>query len=193
MITMTGVTRRGFVLVGLLGLAGCATSAPPRIYTLAMKPGTQQASGPASLSVVGVAIPKYLDRPQIIQHGGAYQLDVAEFDRWGEPFADMVTRVLIADLSQRLPKTQVFRDDSPTATNAADSLQVDFSRFDPDPDNTVVLAARWTLRGGSLLAEDSNRLTVKPASDAIADIVAAMSQALGELADKIATAVASSG
>ena len=57
----------------------------------------------------------------------------------------------------------------------------------------LVLAARWTLRGASLIAEDSTRLTVKPASDAIPDIVAAMSQALGQLADRIAAAAARAG
>ena len=200
-MTGIGMTRRGLLSVGLgLGtlapvaiVAGCSQSPQPRIYTLAIQPGTQLAGGPATLSVVGAAIPKYLDRPQIIQHGGPYQLDVSEFDRWGEPFADMVTRVLLGDLAQRLPKTQVFREESPTATNSAASVQVDFSRFDPDPDGTVVLAARWTLRGASLIAEDSNRLTVKPASDAIPDIVAAMSQALGQLADRIAAAAAQAG
>lgn len=202
MISMIGMatTRRGFLSIGLVSaavgsaalLAGCSTSPTPSIYTLAIQPGTQLAGGPSSLSVVGAAIPKYLDRPQIIRHGGPYQLDVSEFDRWGEPFGDMVTRVLIGDLAQRLPKTQVFRDESPTATNAVASVQVDISRFDPDPDGTVVLVARWTLRGTNLIAEDSNRLTVKPASDAIPDIVAAMSQALGQLADRIAAAVARS-
>ena len=197
-MTGIGMTRRGLLSVGLglgtLGsvasLAGCAGSPQPRIYTLAIQPGTQLAGGPATLSVVGAAIPKYLDRPQIIQHGGPYQLDVSEFDRWGEPFADMVTRVLLGDLAQRLPKTQVFREESPTATSSAASVQLDISRFDPDPDGTVVLVARWTLRGANLIAEDSNRLTVKPASDAIPDIVAAMSQALGQLADRIAAAAA---
>lgn len=177
-----GTTRRGLFSIALGSialLAGCADSPQPRIYTLAIQPGTQLAGGPSSLSVVGAAIPRYLDRPQIIQHGGPYQLDVSEFDRWGEPVGDMVTRVLVGDLAQRLPKTQVFRDESPTATNALASVQLDISRFDPDPNGTVVLAARWTLRGADLIAEDFNRLTVKPASDAIPDIVAAMSQALG--------------
>jgi hypothetical protein len=40
------------------------------------------------------------------------------------------------------------------------------------------------------VTEDTNRLTVKPASDADADLVAAMSQALGLLADKIAATFA---
>jgi uncharacterized protein len=199
-MTGTATTRRGFLSIGLgapmLGLAllaGCADSPQPRIYTLAIQPGTQLAGGPSSLSVVGAAIPRYLDRPQIIQHGGPYRLDVSEFDRWGEPFGDMVTRVLVGDLAQRLSKTQVFRDSSPTATNAAASLQLDISRFDPDPDGTVVLVVRWTLQGKALIAEDSNRLTVKPASDAVPDIVAAMSQALGQLADRIAAAAAQAG
>ena len=49
-----------------------------------------------------------------------------------------------------------------------------------------MLVARWTLTAANGVIEDSNHLTAKPASDSDADIVAAMSQALGLLADKIA-------
>jgi uncharacterized lipoprotein YmbA len=190
-------TRRGFLTLGLmsaglgmLGLAGCSSSSPAQIFSLAIQPGTELETGPTTLAVASAAIPKYLDRPQIVRHGGAYQLEVAEFDRWGEPFGDMVTRILVGDLAQRLPKAQVFKADSPTATAAAATLQIDFSRFDPDPDGTIVLVARWTLTATNGVTEDTNRLTVKPASDADADLVAAMSQALGLLADKIAATFA---
>jgi hypothetical protein len=53
-----------------------------------------------------------------------------------------------------------------------------------------VLVARWTLTAATGVTEDSNRLTVKPASDSDPDLVAAMSQALGLLADKIAATFA---
>jgi uncharacterized protein len=192
-MTEVHVARRRFLLIGflsaglgILSLAACSASPKPQIFSLAIQPGTELGGGPASLAVASAAIPKYLDRPQIVRHGGAYQLYVAEFDRWGEPFGDMVTRILVGDLAQRLPKTQVFKADSPTATAAAATLQIDFSRFDPDPDGTIVLVARWTLTAANGVTEDSNRLTVKPASDSDADLVAAMSQALGQLADKIA-------
>ena len=56
-MTGIGMTRRGLLSVGLglgtLGpvaiLAGCAQSPQPRIYTLAIQPGTQLAGGPATL------------------------------------------------------------------------------------------------------------------------------------------------
>ncbi len=192
-------TRRGFLALclmsagfGVFALAGCSTSPTPQLYSLAIQPGTRARGRPRNPSgCQRRPIPKYLGRPQIVRHGGAYQLDVAEFDRWGEPFADMVTRTSWwAILAQRLPKAQVFKADSQTATAAAATLQIDFSRFDPDPDSTIVLAARWTLTTANGVTEDTNRLTVKPASDADADLVAAMSQALGLLADKIAATFA---
>jgi len=88
-----------------LSLAACSTSPKPQIFSLAIHPGRELEGSRASLAVASAVIPKYLDRPQIVRHGGAYQLDVAEFDRWGEPFGDMVTRILVGDLAQRLPKT----------------------------------------------------------------------------------------
>jgi uncharacterized protein len=187
------VTRRRLLLVALAGaaFAGCSTSAPPRLYTLASRPGPTLAHGPATIAVRDVALAKYLDRPQIVRRGGVYQLEAAEFDRWGEPLSDMVTRVLIEDLSQRLPGSQVFRDASPTATDAQATLEIDISRFDADPDDTVVLAARWALRHGEQPGPaQSARFTAKPASKSTTDLVAAMSDALGQLADRIAASLA---
>jgi len=66
-------TRRGFLTLGLmsaglgmLGLAGCSTSPTPQIFSLAIQPGTELETGPATLAVASAAIPKYLDRPQIV-------------------------------------------------------------------------------------------------------------------------------
>jgi uncharacterized lipoprotein YmbA len=188
------VSRRQLLLVGVAGgaLAGCTASTPPRLYTLASRPGPVLAHGPATTAVRDAALAKYLDRPQIVRRGGIYQLEAAEFDRWGEPLSDMVTRVLIEDLSQRLPASQFFRDASPTATDAQATLEIDISQFDADPDDTVVLAARWALRLGDQPGPaQSARLTAKPASKSTADLVAAMSQALGQLADRIAASLAS--
>jgi uncharacterized lipoprotein YmbA len=188
------VSRRCLLLVVLAGaaLGGCSTSTPPRLFTLASRPGPMLAHGPATIAVRDAALAKYLDRPQIVRRGGVYQLEAAEFDRWGEPLSDMVTRVLIEDLSQRLPGSQIFRDASPTATDAQATLEIDISRFDADPDDTIVLAARWALRRGAQPGPaQSARLAAKPASKSTADLVAAMSEALGQLADRIAASLVS--
>ncbi len=49
----------------------------------------------------------------------------------------------------------------PDGDPAAATLQIDFSRFDPDPDGTIVLVARWTLTATNGVIEDSNHLTAK--------------------------------
>jgi uncharacterized protein len=175
-------------------LAGCASS-NPQVFTLAVQPGAPAAVAsptgvPAAIAVATAGIPKYLDRPQIVRRGGSYQLDVSEFDRWGEPFADMVTRVLIGDLALRLPDSQVFRDGSATATGATATVQLDLSRFDGEADGTVILAARWTVTRVGAAIPETARISARPAGDSTADLVAAMSQALGQLADKIAVSLA---
>ncbi len=188
------LSRRDLIaLMAALPLAACASS-NPQVFTLAVQPGTPAAApaagAPAAVAVATAGIPKYLDRPQIVRRGGSYQLDVSEFDRWGEPFADRVTRVLIGDLSLRLPDSQVFREGSAAATSATATVQLDLSRFDGEADGTIILAARWAVaRGGGAIAE-TGQFSVRPAGDSTADLVAAMSQALGQLADKIAVSLA---
>jgi len=191
-------TRRGFLTLGLmsaglgmLGLAGCSTSPTPQIFSLAIQPGTELETGPATLAVASAAIPKYLDRPQIVRHSDAYELQIAGLERWGEEMHDMVTRVLIENLSLRLPASQVVGASGPLTIRADVTVEVDISRFDADQNGKVFLDARSAVqRDGRRPSVWSDRITVQPASPSVTDLVAAMSDALGELSDHIAQVLA---
>jgi len=159
--------------------------------------GSTQPGEPTKVSVKTVQIAKHLDRPQMVRYSDAYQLQTSEFERWGEGFSDMTTRVLVENLAQRLPHDQVFAASGALTTAGDVSVEVDIVRFEPDPQGTVLLDARWAAvpRQGPDQGIRSEQIQVKMASDSAADQVAAMSEALGQLADRIAAAalVASTG
>ena len=226
MNTLPSRRRAIQAIVLTLAIAGCADTPPAKIFTLAPQPGqpaarsgssssvaataratstrrstaragTTQPSEPTKVSVKTVQIAKYLDRPQMVRYSDPYQLQTSEFERWGEGFSDMTTRVLVENLAQRLPHEQVFAASGALTTAGDVSVEVDIVRFEPDPQGTVLLDARWAAvpRQGPDQGIRSEQIQVKMASDSAADQVAAMSAALGELADRIAAAalVASTG
>jgi uncharacterized lipoprotein YmbA len=172
-----------------LTLVGCLGSATPSKYYVLSATGPEnerRPEGPA-ISVGPVTLAKYLDRPQIVTRPTANQLDVAEFDRWGGRLEDNVAQVLAEDLSRRLgtARVTVFPPEPVGRTEARVSVTI--TQFERVANGDVVLEARWRivpLRGEPVV--DSSRFTKRPSGTDYGATVAAMSDALGDLSDKIA-------
>jgi uncharacterized protein len=171
-----------------LCLTSCASQSA-KIYTMtALDKGSPVAGRPVTISVATVGIPKYLDRPQIVRRASAVELGVAEFERWGEPLGDMVQRVLAQDLTQRLPRGSVVTTSRTLTGDETSSIELDLSRFDADADGTIVLDVQWRIRrnGRGLSSLQSVHITRRPADATTPATVKAMSDALGDLAARIA-------
>ena len=184
---MTHPSRRLVLLAPLLA-AACASS-DPVYYSLAPVPGTPQGGGPRTVEIRRPGLAGYLDRPEIVRSGTDYRLQVASGERWGEPFGDLVARVLAEDLTGRLPGTAVFTSTGAISSESAAAVELDLQRFDLDAGGTVVLLAqvsvtrgrgsRWRQAQGFRL----QRMSVPPGTPGL---VATMSGLVGELADGIA-------
>lgn len=188
-MTRSSPSRR-HVLAGsglLLLLAACSTTPPPRLFTLAPRPATPSRPFAATIAVRRVQLPKYLDRLQIVSYRDPYELQYSEFVVWGENLSDMTTRVLAENLSERLPQSQVYLSAGSFADATADiTLETSIDKFDPDPSGVVVLAAQWAAhRQGYPDQIRSEQIRVTPSTKDPTGQVAAMSDALGQLADRI--------
>jgi uncharacterized lipoprotein YmbA len=188
-------------------LARCQGSPPSRFYTLAARPAQDPASKVSrTILVQPVQTAKYLDRSEIVRYGSPYELTLSEFDRWGEGLGDMTTRILVEDLAQRLPHSQIYAaSGSLTPSGADETLEVNVTKFEPDSAGTVVLAAHWTIhrKAGRDRLRTQQFQVLAAAANATKDAatggaptgserldptsqVAAMSDALGQLATEIA-------
>ncbi|GAB5468607.1 MAG: hypothetical protein Kilf2KO_16370 [Rhodospirillales bacterium] len=184
---------RALLFASVLLLGACASDPPPNVFTLVALPATQSLpAGGSVISVEPVDIPRYLDRPQIVRYGTTYQLEVSETARWGEPFGAMVTRVLIQDLSLRLPGAQIFTDGDAASVPAQRVLEVSFTGFEPDPTNTIVLSARWVVRQANdrtVLSSDAAEIRTTARDATMAGLASAMSDALAQLSQRIASSL----
>lgn len=184
--------RRTLLLAAALLPAACA-SPDPRLYTLRAVSGPTRTGGPHAITLRQVSLARYLERPQIVRSSEAYRLDIQANDWWGEPLAAMVGRVLGEDLTQRLPGTQVFNEAGAISPDSDARIEVNILRLDADASGAVVLNAQVAIAGptGEPTAH-AVHLTVRPADASLEAQVAATSQAVGQLADAIATQVAGS-
>ena len=179
--------RRVFLLV-ILALASCR-SADPSYYTLAPLPGPVLGGAPTLVELRRPGIAGYLDRSEIVRSNSPYQLKLDSNERWGEPFSDMVARVLAEDLHNRLPRTAVFTSTGAISADTGARVEIDVQRFDADASGQVQLLAQIAItRGDNREAATAQtvRIAVSPPGTATRDYVQAMSQALGQMADRIA-------
>ena len=187
---------RTLILVLAAALTACSltgTSAPSRFYVL---DATAEGPAPSSLNDVAVGVGPiilagYLDRPQMVTRTPGAEVSVAEFDRWGEPLRESVSRVLAANLGRLLGTERVQRHPWRASRDVEIAVEVDVERFDGERGGSVVLDVNWRLRSDGAPVQRAAHIVEETRGGDYADLAAAMSRALARLSTEMATAVSS--
>jgi uncharacterized protein len=189
---MSGMLRPAVLAALGLALALAACSSPdPVLYTLAPAQGAVYGGGPRVVLLHQIAIAHYLERSQIVRSSENYRLAVLENDWWGEPLAAMLSRVLIQELGQRLPGSTVIADNGAVSAEPDATIELNIQRLDEDAAGNLVLQAQAAVRRGNQRpALQSFRFVVPPPAPGVPGEVAAISAAVGRLADGIAPMLA---
>lgn len=186
---------RPWLTVALLATAVVASCASPnpRLYTIAPVPGRVLSGTPRVVEVHSVGIAQYLQRSQIVRSSEGYRLDLRNNDWWGEPLDGMLGRVLVADLSQRLPQVTIFLATGAVTGSPEATVELEVQRMDIDTGNNLVFAALGSVSFKGQASSDTRSFHISqpvasPATDAQ---VAAASAALAQVADGIAAMLTS--
>ena len=182
-------SRRRFLGLTLAGAAAACASPDPAYFTLAAAPGVARRRGPAPVELRRPGLAGDLDRPALLRRHSPNSLRVTGAERWAEPLGDLFTRILAEDLNNRLPGSNVFTSAGSITAEADTTVEIDIQRFDADPTGQVVLLTQVAVshgRGRASAATRVLRFTVQPAGPGTPNLVAAMSAALGQLADALA-------
>jgi uncharacterized lipoprotein YmbA len=164
-------------------------------YTLTDVSGTTRlntAENAVPIRLDRVTVPTELDRAQLVRRIDSTRLQIVEGDRWAAPLEDTIRRVLSADLASRLPPDMVANPYEPSVGEKRQSLSVDIEEFYGDPSCAVTLRASWVLKQPDMQSSRGAVEAQVPAGGncTTGTIPTAMSQALAQLADRIAGAVA---
>ncbi len=179
-----------------LSAAACSTTPPTRFYALTPVAAAEPPPSPdrtLSIGVEPVALPGYLDRPQIVTRSTPVQIDLADLDQWAEPFGGMVTETLAESLYLLAPAKSVTTLPRRHDIMLDRIVEVVVRRFDVDAGSAAVLEAEWRIfNSKDEQIADSRFRTQSPVS-ASADyqaMVRAMSECLGILAQESAQGLA---
>jgi uncharacterized lipoprotein YmbA len=171
------------------GMAAAGCSSPdPRYYSIAVRSGPTLPAGPKIVRLKDIGLASFLDRREIVRSSEGYRLEVMSNDWWGEPLGSMLSRVLVLELSQRLPGSSVYGENGAINPDENAAVGVNIQRLDADRANNVILLAQVGIefnRPRRSASRNFNITRPMPSPD-IPGLVAAISDAVGELADGIA-------
>jgi hypothetical protein len=189
------VRRIALALAAGLGLAGCTLLSPApdpsRFFLLSASVAEAPGEAALALGIGPVRLPSYLAVSEVQVRASATEVRRSAIDRWAEPLEEGIARVLAQDLGVALGTREVVL--FPWFPEQRPDVQVALSvrRFELEPDGSGLLEALYEVTdlasGRRVLREASLR---RPASGAdTAASVAALSQALADLAVEIAAEV----
>ena len=150
------------------------TAAPPR-------------AAAATVALRGVELPSYLDRDVVVTRTADNEVRYSNDERWAEPLAEAVPRILALDLAPLLAADAV--ELLPRAGDLADtSVTVSIQRFERGVTGRAELRAGWTLH------DRARRTRVGGGEVNLVDeqggpIAAGLSRLLGRLGEAIAADV----
>jgi uncharacterized lipoprotein YmbA len=185
----TRIGRR-HVLLLLAGLPAACISPNPALYTLAIVPGSTHPTAPPRIELREIGLARYLERSQIVRSSEDFRIDVLGNDWWGEPLDAMLSRVLVQELSQRLPSSTVFAENGAITATPDASVELNIQRLDEDRSGALLLMAQVAVTGHVTITRNV-RFSVPLPSPGTPGLVSAISTAVGELADAVAALLAS--
>jgi uncharacterized lipoprotein YmbA len=182
---------RALMVGSVVLLVGCGLAPPLRTYVLGDRPqGAEAARQPGSLVVIElktVSLPDYLDSTDILRRIGPNEVVPSPTGRWGERLSLGITGALASALSRRRPDLSIVTVPPP---RPGQRIVVDFQAIDIEAQGQCRMVARWRVTGDDPrgLSKNGNGVVEESAGSLDdAAIAAALTRAIDQLAERIAT------
>ncbi|VXC92954.1 conserved exported hypothetical protein [Burkholderia sp. 8Y] len=182
-------------IIALALLSGCAHSPPTRYLALNSVPAEAATyaafTGMTPIQLTALRIPAQLDRPELVTQPAPNRYAISETERWAAPLAQLMRAALARDLQMRLPDGALIVPDTP-APKGTRALVVTVIDVDMPAQGELTLQATWAVaqRAPDVVETTGNATLHAPiAGDDAARKAAALSRALGDLADQIVSSL----
>ena len=186
------------IISGCLG--GPSQTPATRFYVLNSFHSAENPNPPEPVMVLGdervgmgvgpIKLSQVLDRPQIILRTSHNEIRVADLDRWAAPLNELITNVMVDNLSALLSTGSILKFPWKTTLPIDYQIILEITRFDGMPGGNVDLRARWgILNNRDVLANSKTVLTEPINGDTIADMVSALSRLIGKLCYELAVEI----
>ena len=176
-------------------LSGCISrSAPVKLnyYSLPAGANSELAGSTPRVLVGPIALPRYLDRAQLVTRSADGRITLREQDRWAEPLDTLTTSRLTYGLRNELRSAGVVPFPVTGFTQYDYRVTVKVSRFEATTAGTVVLEAVWAVSSSNDSQQKGPRFSSYSrlaSAGNVEAVVAAMADMLDELAAEAAAVI----
>jgi hypothetical protein len=170
-------------------LMACSWRSPNSSFYVMESSGLQPLSEKKiSVSVTKVKVPDMLNKSQmVVSDKNSSQIQVLEFERWGEVYPDMLQSTITNDLIAYLPNAYV-KSTYFDGENTLYSVNVEVNRLQAYKGDKVVLSGWWNIKDakGNIVTKKQAVYEAKVSGNDIQDLVNAQAVAVHELSQDIA-------
>jgi uncharacterized lipoprotein YmbA len=132
-----------------------------------------------------------MDRPEMVLNTSANDVIVREHERWAAPLSDLVTQTLARDLERRRSDLLVADPSASHSSGSVLKINVDVVQLTVHKGGQASIEAHWRIldpRTGKE-AVGSDVFTAPLGQNDYAAVAQALSQCLGQLADRLVAAL----
>lgn len=181
------------VIVASAVLLGACSSSPPVKYYGLQATESVYAVDPDNAPILAIGplrVPDYLKRTQMVSRGRGTERIVDDFNRWAEPLDSAMHATIASNVDSLLDSVIVVAFPFSPVIEYKYRMVGRVDRFDTDANGLAVLDVQWSLgdSNGNFLGDARrSRYTVQAASHEPAARAQAMSEALAQFSQDIAT------
>lgn len=192
---------KAIVLFPILLAASCGVLKPVKdasvnhVLDAVVSERTVTSSSPA-VAIARPSLPGYLDRQQLVSRGADGRVLMNSYQIWAEPLDTGISRVTAINLGRLANSLNIQPVETFVTLDYDRLLEIRVSRFEPDATGNLVLECTWKLQpvSGRVTSPRNFRtaIAVPGPRDPLgpqAEFVAAMNEALAQLAREIARAL----
>ena len=181
-----------FICGLFLVLCACSFRSPSSTFYMMNSQNLQPVSTrQISVAVARVKVPELLDRSQMVMYeSGSDEVQIMEFNRWGEAFPDMLQATVTNDLIAYLPKAFIkltYFDNGKMSY----SVNIEINNIQAYSDGKIVLSAWWDIANASgyVVKRQQVSYQIEAKGKSMQDLVNAQSEAVHQMTNDIAEAL----
>lgn len=170
-------------------LSACSSHQPTSFYLLKAIDSNIEVSDSQTKDIIvlvnPIKFPEYLDRPQMIIRDSDYKLQLSEKHRWAEPLKNEFTRVLIANLNNRIYPSHALAYSELNGAQAEIQLSIEVLQLDVNTDNQAVLSIKWASKNDKNIKRFTKRFNIPIKDKSYESRIEAQSQAIAIFTDHV--------
>jgi uncharacterized lipoprotein YmbA len=185
------------LLALLITLTACGTTPKNNYYLLTATDAAAPRGHTPSLGIGPIEIPEYLNRNRLVYNRDGNQLRIANYERWAEPLANGVARVVSLNLAHLLNTENVQGFPWPRSQEPDYSVQITIMSLDAGNNHAKLVAEWMVLKPGKapVSGRKISQILVQIPGDSVTpqQIAPAYSDLLYQLSEIIAAKITADG